>query len=51
MLTGVGIYTAALGAGARPVPAIIVVGVLVLIAAFLVSWHLPPDPTAGSEPR
>jgi hypothetical protein len=28
------------------VPAIVVVGVLVLIATFLVSWHLPPDPTS-----
>jgi LPLT family lysophospholipid transporter-like MFS transporter len=49
MLTGVGIYTAALGAGAQPVPAIVVVGVLVLIAAFLVSWHLPPDPVQASD--
>jgi LPLT family lysophospholipid transporter-like MFS transporter len=46
MLTGVGIYTAAVSAGAEPVPAIVVVGVLVLIATFLVSWHLPPDPTS-----
>jgi hypothetical protein len=44
MLTAVGIYTAAVGVGALPVPSIVVVGVLVLIAAFLVSWHLPPDP-------
>jgi LPLT family lysophospholipid transporter-like MFS transporter len=51
MLTGVGIYTAAVGAGAQPVPAIVVVGVLVLVATFLVSWHLPPDPVAHSAPR
>ena len=51
MLLGVGIYTAAVGAGAEPVPAIVVVGVLVLIAAFLVSWHLPPDPATSSDQR
>lgn len=51
MLTGVGIYTAAVGAGAQPVPAIVVVGVLVLVATFLVSWHLPPDPVAHSAQR
>ena len=44
MLTGVGLYTAAVGLGARPVASIVVVGVLVLIATTLVSWHLPPDP-------
>jgi LPLT family lysophospholipid transporter-like MFS transporter len=49
MLTAVGIYTAAVGAGARVVPSIVVVGVLVLIAAFLVSWHLPPDPVPATE--
>jgi LPLT family lysophospholipid transporter-like MFS transporter len=48
MLTGVGIYTAAVSAGAEPVPAIVVVGVLVLIATFLVSWHLPPDPAGDA---
>jgi LPLT family lysophospholipid transporter-like MFS transporter len=46
MLTGVGIYTGAVGAGAQPVASIVVVGVLVLIATTLVSWHLPPDPAA-----
>jgi LPLT family lysophospholipid transporter-like MFS transporter len=46
MLTGVGIYTAAVGLGAQPVRSIIVVGVLVLIATTLVSWRLPPDPAA-----
>jgi LPLT family lysophospholipid transporter-like MFS transporter len=48
MLTGVGIYTAAVGSGARPVASIVVVGVLVLIATTLVSWHLPPDPVVDS---
>jgi LPLT family lysophospholipid transporter-like MFS transporter len=51
MLTAVGIYTASVGAGAQPVPSIIVVGVLVLIAAFLVSWHLPPDPDTATSTR
>jgi MFS transporter, LPLT family, lysophospholipid transporter len=44
MLTGVGIYTVAVRAGAPPVRSIVVVGVLVLIATTLVSWRLPPDP-------
>ena len=48
MLTGVGIYTAALGLGARPVGSVLVVGVLVLIATTIVSWHLPPDPVVDS---
>jgi LPLT family lysophospholipid transporter-like MFS transporter len=46
MLASVGIYTAAVGYGAQPVRSIVVVGVLVLIATTLVSWHLPPDPAA-----
>jgi len=46
MLTSVGIYTAAVGAGAQPVHSILVVGVLVLIATTLVSWRLPPDPVS-----
>jgi LPLT family lysophospholipid transporter-like MFS transporter len=46
MLTGVAVYTAAVGAGARPVASILVVGILVLIATTLVSWRLPPDPAA-----
>jgi LPLT family lysophospholipid transporter-like MFS transporter len=44
MLAGVGMYTAAVGLGARPVASIVVVGVLVLVATTLVSWRLPPDP-------
>jgi LPLT family lysophospholipid transporter-like MFS transporter len=44
MVTGVGLYTAAVGLGAQPVASIVVVGVFVLIATAVVSWHLPPDP-------
>jgi LPLT family lysophospholipid transporter-like MFS transporter len=44
MLISVGLYTAAVRAGAQPVGSIVVVGVLVLIATTLVSWRLPPDP-------
>jgi LPLT family lysophospholipid transporter-like MFS transporter len=51
MLTAVLIYTASAGAGAEVVHSIVDVGVLVLIAAFLVSWHLPPDPVANPPPR
>lgn len=49
MLTAVGLYTWAVKAGAAPVPAIMVVGALVLIATFLVSWHLPPDPARNNS--
>jgi LPLT family lysophospholipid transporter-like MFS transporter len=48
MLTGVAIYTAAVGAGATPVRSILVVGVLVVVATTLVSWRLPPDPVSNS---
>lgn len=51
MLTSVGIYTAAVGAGAEPVSSIVVVGVLVLIATTLVSWRLPPDPVPPETPH
>jgi MFS transporter, LPLT family, lysophospholipid transporter len=44
MLVAVGTYTASVSLGAAPVPAIVAVGGLVLVATFLVSWHLPPDP-------
>jgi LPLT family lysophospholipid transporter-like MFS transporter len=44
MLTAVGVYTASVSLGARPVASIVVVGVLVLMATTLVSWRLPPDP-------
>jgi LPLT family lysophospholipid transporter-like MFS transporter len=49
MLTGVGIYTGAVAFGAQPVASILVVGVLVLIATTLVSWHLPPDPAVDPD--
>jgi MFS transporter, LPLT family, lysophospholipid transporter len=48
MLTSVGLYTAAVSAGAQPVRSILVVGVLVLVATTLVSWRLPPDPATGA---
>ena len=44
MLAAVGAYTGAAALGAGPVASILVVGVLVLAATFVVSWHLPPDP-------
>ncbi len=44
MLTGVGIYTAAVSLGVRPVASLVAVGVFVLVATTLVSWRLPPDP-------
>lgn len=43
MLTTVGIYTFAAGQGVAAVDSIVTVGVLVLIATFLVSRHLPAD--------
>jgi LPLT family lysophospholipid transporter-like MFS transporter len=49
MLAAVGIYTGSVSLGAQPVASIVVVGVLVLVAAFLVSWHLPPDPVNESS--
>jgi LPLT family lysophospholipid transporter-like MFS transporter len=50
MLTGVGIYTAAVSLGARPVASLVVVGVFVLVATTLVSWRLPPDPGGDTQP-
>jgi LPLT family lysophospholipid transporter-like MFS transporter len=44
MLASVGLYTVAAARGASPITSVVVVGVLVLVATFLVSWHLPPDP-------
>jgi len=44
MLVAVGAYTGAVALGAGPVASILVVGLLVLVATFVVSWHLPPDP-------
>ncbi len=49
MLVAVGAYTAAAAFGAPPVATIVAVGVLVLVATFIVSWHLPPDPAAVAE--
>ncbi|QKT04532.1 lysophospholipid transporter LplT [Ectothiorhodospiraceae bacterium 2226] len=50
MLTTVGVYTYAAGQGAHPVGAIAVVGLLVLLATFLVSMQLPPDPAPADAP-
>jgi len=44
MLIAVGTYTYASSLGAMPVASLLVLGVIVLIATVLVSWHLPPDP-------
>lgn len=49
MLAAVGGFALAGWFGAQPGPAILAVGVLVLIATFIVSWHLPPDPAGGSN--
>jgi LPLT family lysophospholipid transporter-like MFS transporter len=43
MLASVAFYTLAAARGASPVTSVVVVGVLVLVATFVVSWHLPPD--------
>lgn len=51
MLCGVGLYTASVGLGARPVPSIVVVGAFVLIATSVVSWRLPPDDVRDPAPR
>ena len=51
MVTSVGIYTASVALGGNPVTTILIVGVLVLIATFVVSLNLPPDPNAvATEP-
>jgi MFS transporter, LPLT family, lysophospholipid transporter len=44
MLVGVTAYTGSVALGGAPVGSIFVVGALVMIATFVVSWHLPPDP-------
>ena len=49
MLVAVGAYTGSVSLGAAPVPSIVAVGTLVLVATFLVSWHLPPDPAARGD--
>lgn len=47
MLTTVGFYTFAAAQGAPPGGTILTVGILVLVATFLVSWHLPADARKG----
>ena len=44
MLLTVGVYTVATAQGAQPVISIFVLAIVVLIATFIVSWHLPADP-------
>jgi LPLT family lysophospholipid transporter-like MFS transporter len=44
MLVAVAAYATGAALGAAPVHTIFAVGVLVLVATFVVSWHLPPDP-------
>lgn len=44
MLISVGIYTYASANGALAAPSIMVLGIVVIIATVIVSWHLPPDP-------
>ncbi|MGD8569110.1 MAG: lysophospholipid transporter LplT [Gammaproteobacteria bacterium] len=43
MLAASGIYALAAGWGAGPVSTMLVLGVVVVIATAIVSWHLPPD--------
>lgn len=49
MLAASGLYALAVAMGAAPVSTIFVLGGLVLLATFLVSWHLPPDTGAISD--
>ncbi len=43
MLVGTGLYTLALGNGLDPVVGVYALGILVMIATAIVSWHLPPE--------
>ena len=43
MLVATGLYTFAAQQGADPVLTMAVLGVIILIATVIVSWHLPPD--------
>jgi LPLT family lysophospholipid transporter-like MFS transporter len=43
MLVCSGLYSMAAGLGAQPVITMMVLGVVVMFATVLVSWHLPPD--------
>jgi LPLT family lysophospholipid transporter-like MFS transporter len=47
MLAAVGAYTWSAGLGVHPGPTIVLVGMLVLAAAFVVSWRLPRDPAVA----
>ncbi|MBL1277796.1 MAG: lysophospholipid transporter LplT [Ectothiorhodospiraceae bacterium] len=49
MLTASGLYAAAAWMGAGPVSTMLVLGLLIIVAAFAVSWHLPPDTSAISS--
>jgi LPLT family lysophospholipid transporter-like MFS transporter len=43
MLVGSGLYAWAAGVGAAPVATMFTLGILVIVATIIVSWHLPPD--------
>ncbi len=47
MLAATGLYALAAAEGADPVASILVLGVAVVVATALVSWHLPPDPATA----
>lgn len=49
MLIASGLYSVAAGMGVLPVPAIIALGAFVLIATFIISWHLPKDSGAVAD--
>jgi LPLT family lysophospholipid transporter-like MFS transporter len=52
MLVGTGLYTLALGQGLDPVLGIFILGLLVMAATAVVSWHLPRDgEAADTEPE
>lgn len=43
MLVASGLYAWAAGVGAAPVATMFTLGILVIVATIIVSWHLPPD--------
>jgi len=49
MLTASGIYAYVAGLGVGPVGTMFVLGILVIVATIIVSWHLPPDTGAIEE--
>lgn len=51
MLVGTGLYTLALGQGLDPVLGIFILGLLVMLATAVVSWHLPRDAETASGER